>query len=115
MWFLVVVLILIIWGVIYRIVEARRQGLRDKAARLVLSGYDLRNESEEIRNVVPNARVAVEKEQIAPVEVPVEIAQKAAQQKCPIDGGLLVVRFGKYGQFWGCANYPRCTYTTNSI
>lgn len=31
---------------------------------------------------------------------------------CPIDGGKLVPRVGKYGPFVGCSNYPKCTYTT---
>ena len=34
---------------------------------------------------------------------------------CPRCGGELVLRNGKYGQFYGCSNYPRCKYTTNEI
>lgn len=34
---------------------------------------------------------------------------------CPRCGGELVLRKGKYGQFYGCSNYPRCKYTTNDI
>lgn len=34
---------------------------------------------------------------------------------CPLCGGKLVLRKGKYGQFYGCSNYPRCKYTTNEI
>ena len=30
--------------------------------------------------------------------------------KCPLCGGELVLRNGKYGQFWGCSNYPKCKY-----
>lgn len=30
--------------------------------------------------------------------------------RCPLCGGQLVLRNGKYGQFWGCSNYPRCKY-----
>jgi len=30
---------------------------------------------------------------------------------CPRCGGELVKRKGKYGKFWGCANFPRCKYT----
>jgi hypothetical protein len=29
---------------------------------------------------------------------------------CPNCGGTLVSRSGKYGQFYGCRNYPRCRY-----
>ena len=25
--------------------------------------------------------------------------------------GKLVLRHGKYGQFWGCSTYPKCRFT----
>ena len=31
--------------------------------------------------------------------------------KCPLCGGNLVERKGKYGYFIGCSNYPKCKYT----
>lgn len=31
--------------------------------------------------------------------------------KCPFCGNELVLRKGKYGQFWGCSTYPKCRYT----
>ena len=34
-----------------------------------------------------------------------------ASGRCPLCGGQLVLRNGKYGQFWGCSNYPKCKYT----
>jgi len=30
---------------------------------------------------------------------------------CPEDGGELVIRFGRYGKFISCANFPTCRYT----
>lgn len=33
---------------------------------------------------------------------------------CPDCGGEMVSRTGKYGVFWGCRNYPRCTGTRDS-
>lgn len=30
---------------------------------------------------------------------------------CPKCGGKLVKRHGKYGDFIGCSNYPKCHYT----
>ena len=30
---------------------------------------------------------------------------------CPRCGGKLILRDGKYGQFYGCSNYPRCGFT----
>jgi ssDNA-binding Zn-finger/Zn-ribbon topoisomerase 1 len=33
-----------------------------------------------------------------------------AAGKCPYCGGKLVERQGKYGDFWGCNNYPHCRF-----
>ena len=30
---------------------------------------------------------------------------------CPKCGGKLIKRIGKYGEFLGCVNYPKCKYT----
>ena len=38
---------------------------------------------------------------------------KIASGICPRCGGNLVKRKGKYGRFYGCSNYPRCTFTTH--
>lgn len=32
-------------------------------------------------------------------------------QICPECGGELIRRKGKFGEFWGCGNYPRCRHT----
>ena len=34
-----------------------------------------------------------------------------ASGKCPRCGGTLVLRTGRYGQFYGCSNYPRCRFS----
>lgn len=33
------------------------------------------------------------------------------KNKCPFCGSELVLRKGKYGQFWGCSTYPKCRFT----
>jgi len=33
------------------------------------------------------------------------------QTKCPFCGNPLVLRNGRYGQFWGCSAYPKCRFT----
>ena len=33
--------------------------------------------------------------------------------ECPLCGGRLRVKEGKYGRFLGCSNYPECKYTKN--
>ena len=37
---------------------------------------------------------------------------KIASGICPQCGGTLVLRHGRYGNFYGCSNYPRCRFTT---
>ena len=34
-------------------------------------------------------------------------------ETCPEDGGQLLMRFGRFGTFIGCSNYPECKYTRN--
>lgn len=33
------------------------------------------------------------------------------KEKCPFCDSELVLRRGKYGQFWGCSTYPKCKFT----
>ncbi|HYK08190.1 MAG TPA: type I DNA topoisomerase [Candidatus Eisenbacteria bacterium] len=40
------------------------------------------------------------------VEIPVE----KTGEKCPKDGGDLVIRIGKFGKFISCANFPTCDF-----
>ncbi len=40
------------------------------------------------------------------IEIPVE----KTGEKCPKDGGNLVIRVGKFGKFISCANFPTCDY-----
>lgn len=35
------------------------------------------------------------------------------QGKCPRCGGNLILRKGRYGEFYGCSNYPRCRFTSD--
>lgn len=38
------------------------------------------------------------------------VSQKSSDG-CPSCGGTLVLRKGKYGEFYGCSNYPKCKFT----
>ena len=40
-----------------------------------------------------------------------EIKRSQEGTVCPFCGGTLVLRKGKYGEFWGCSAYPRCKFT----
>ncbi len=42
-----------------------------------------------------------------------ERKKKEKLKICPRCGNQLVKRKGKYGQFYGCQNYPKCRYTLN--
>lgn len=37
--------------------------------------------------------------------------EKSKQKKCPYCNADLVLRKGKYGEFYGCSSYPKCKYT----
>lgn len=36
--------------------------------------------------------------------------EAVANGRCPRCGGSLILRNGRYGQFYGCSNYPQCNY-----
>lgn len=36
---------------------------------------------------------------------------RVASGICPLCGGRLVLRHGRYGSFYGCSNYPKCKFT----
>ncbi len=41
---------------------------------------------------------------------------KEGERSCPkCNNGILGLRFGKYGAFVGCSNYPECTYTKENL
>ena len=42
-----------------------------------------------------------------------EMKRKVANNICPRCGGNLLVRSGRYGEFFGCVNFPECTFTKN--
>lgn len=40
-----------------------------------------------------------------------EKGNAATSKHCPRCGGIMYKRFGTYGAFYGCGNFPRCRYT----
>lgn len=44
-------------------------------------------------------------------EMSAEELWAALENACPECGGILVKRKGRYGEFWGCKNFPGCRYT----
>ena len=51
------------------------------------------------------------KEHIKYAKEVAELKKENSIGKCPKCGSPLVLRTGKYGEFLGCSNYPRCRYT----
>lgn len=64
-----------------------------------------------LKNLKANNKVT-EEEHMASIYVRKALVEN--QHICPRCGGKLVVREGKNGPFYGCSNYPRCTFTKKS-
>jgi DNA topoisomerase-1 len=48
----------------------------------------------------------------AQAEIPItKSGPEPIGRKCPEDGGELVIRYGRYGRFISCSNFPSCRYT----
>lgn len=45
--------------------------------------------------------------------VEIEEPQIVPDRVCPKDGGILVIRNGRFGKFISCKNYPKCKYIEN--
>ncbi|PMB84156.1 type I DNA topoisomerase [Dolosicoccus paucivorans] len=41
----------------------------------------------------------------------IEIKDEPAGFKCPVDGGEMVIKIGRYGKFYACSNFPDCRHT----
>ncbi len=42
-----------------------------------------------------------------------DLQQDVPLELCPVCGGQLRKRNGKFGEFFGCSNFPKCRYTRN--
>ncbi len=55
-------------------------------------------------------------EKVARLEKAIEEMNKMLEGDCPECGiGDMVNRKGKFGEFRGCTNYPRCKYTEKAF
>ena len=43
----------------------------------------------------------------------IEIEPEKTGEECPLCGGELVIKEGRYGKFIACSNFPTCNYTKN--
>lgn len=92
---LIIIAIFIIYAVIAECVEKRKQNIRDRAARNVLEDFDFQKEKKEILTITKEF--------------------EGKEYRCPLCNGVLISRLGRFGQFWGCSNYPNCKFTKNKI
>jgi DNA topoisomerase-1 len=54
------------------------------------------------------------KEMVVKAQAEIPITKSGPEpigRTCPEDGGELVIRYGRYGKFISCANFPACRYT----
>ena len=89
----VIVTIFILRGAIGNWRKGRRQKILDKIAYDVLADFNFNKEKEEIKSI--GSRYVTK------------------EYRCPRCNGMLVMRDGRYGRFWGCNRYPECKYTRN--
>ena len=82
-----------LWSIVFAIFEKMRQSIRNKAAQEVLKEFNIQKQREEILAINNNFIFA--------------------EMKCPKCNGILTLRIGKFGQFWGCSNFPNCHFTKN--
>lgn len=76
----------------------------------ILSSADVASIYEKISNA-KTVGADREKEHVTAVKNKRAERQTAIQNgKCPKCGNALVLRHGKYGDFYGCANYPKCRF-----
>lgn len=61
-------------------------------------------------NVVQGEHLNSEKNPQLKGELAIQLANSAGL-KCERCGGELILRKGKFGEFYGCSNFPKCRYT----
>ncbi len=49
------------------------------------------------------------------VAAPKEVKAELADFKCEICGSDVVIRHGRYGAFYACSEYPKCTFTKQKV
>ena len=45
----------------------------------------------------------------------IEVIEESLAEPCPKCGGKVIARFGKFGKFFACNNYPKCKYTKPNL
>lgn len=85
--------------------------IRNHMAKTPLTEEQI-SSSRELLNELTSPDSAKKQEHVAQVREKIqEKNEKINADICPRCGGKLILRDGKYGQFYGCSNYPRCGFT----
>lgn len=61
----------------------------------------------ENKNIIVNVNITEDKS--------IESVKIDSDEKCPQCSGKLILKTGKYGEFYGCSNYPKCKYTKKVV
>ena len=86
----------------YDLLRTLRKDINDKP--VVFSPKQIDTYSAALKNA---SNVTVERKQIHAEAV----RRKASGTVCPYCNAPLVRRNGRYGEFWGCSNYPKCRFS----
>lgn len=70
--------------------------------------------SEEVKGQLKESKVKAAQSRRKPQEMSAEQLWTVLENSCPECGGKLSKRKGRYGEFFGCENYPVCRYTRNA-
>jgi len=87
------------------VIIVRRPNMLRKL-RVILKAMPIKYTHDEIESIVNKLRPLTDKSSLEKQQHIDNI-----KTKCPFCGGELVLRKGKYGQFWGCSAYPKCRFT----
>lgn len=122
MWF-IIFFIVAIWGGIWLIgkigelVSARRERIRDQAAKEIFGGLNIESVIDSYKNKLKHIKYVRTDSAHDTLEWFNEWhggRDAVLLGQCPdCEGGNLIKRNGKYGEFLACTKYPKCNYTKN--
>ncbi len=100
------------WKSAFEIITEEQQHIVNSTP---LSGkWDRIESSEEYKRrylAYEDISIRISKELREKKEASINMERAMRKGVCPLCGGHLIIRNGKYGQFYGCSNYPRCKFT----
>lgn len=70
---------------------------------------------EKLTSIDKNEKKIVKKDHLERVKLKKKSNSISSNTNCPKCGGNLVERKGKYGNFQGCSNFPKCRYTKQQL